>query len=114
MLSASWIIEAFAIYQTHETRQSLYLTKEKGGSASDMDEMTASKEPAAWLHFHGPPTWLQLESVVPIGEVEKVTSLSRDAILKHYKHLCVKLSTARWGMKLRNALAIADGTARQQ
>jgi hypothetical protein len=78
-----------------------------------MDEMTP-KELPAWLQFEGPPSWLQLESVIPIGEVAKITSLSRDAILEHYKHLCVKLSTARWGMKLRNALAIADGTARQQ
>jgi hypothetical protein len=68
-----------------------------------MDDLTTKK-----------PSWLELESVLPISEVEKITSLSRDAILKHYKPLCVKLSTARWGMKLRNALAIADGTARQQ
>jgi hypothetical protein len=74
-----------------------------------MDEMTPKELP-----FQGPPTWIQLESVLPIGEVEKITSLSRDAILEHYRHLCVQLSPARWGMKLKNALAIADGTARQQ
>ena len=68
-----------------------------------MDEITTAE-----------PTWLQLESVIPFSEVEKITSLSRDAILKHYSHLCIRLTPARWGMKLKNALSIANGSARQQ
>jgi hypothetical protein len=58
-----------------------------------------------------PPSWLELESVRPLGEAEKITSLDRDTLLTTYRHLCVKVSPRRWGMKLKNCLAIADGTA---
>ena len=58
-----------------------------------------------------PPTWIELESVKPLGEVETITSLDRDSIVRHYRHLLVRLSPMRWGMKLRHALAIADGSA---
>ena len=58
-----------------------------------------------------PPTWLELESVKPLAEVEEITSLDRDSIIRHYRHLLVRLSPMRWRMKLRYALAIANGTA---
>lgn len=58
-----------------------------------------------------PPTWLELESVKPLAEAEEITSLDRDFIIRHYRHLLVRLSPARWGMKLRHILAIADGSA---
>jgi hypothetical protein len=58
-----------------------------------------------------PPSWLELESVRPLSEAEAITSLDRDTLLSTYRHLCVKVSPRRWGMKLRNCLAIADGTA---
>jgi hypothetical protein len=58
-----------------------------------------------------PPAWVELESAKPLAEVEAITSLSRDAIVQHYRHLLVRLTPARWGMKLRHALAIANGTA---
>jgi hypothetical protein len=58
-----------------------------------------------------PPTWLELESVRPLSEAEQITSLDRDTLLTTYRHLCVKVSPRRWGMKLKNCLAIADGTA---
>jgi len=46
--------------------------------------------------------------------VEKITSLSGDNIRRNYPHLVVKLSPRRDGMKLKNALAIADGTAKRR
>jgi hypothetical protein len=58
-----------------------------------------------------PPTWLELESVRPLSEAEAITSLDRDTLLSTYRHLCVKVSPRRWGIKLKNCLAIADGTA---
>jgi hypothetical protein len=58
-----------------------------------------------------PPSWLELESVRPLSEAEAITSLDRDTLLSTYRHLCVRVSPRRWGMKLRNCLAIADGTA---
>jgi hypothetical protein len=58
-----------------------------------------------------PPSWLELESVRPLSEAEAITSLDRDTLLSTYRHLCVKVSPRRWGIKLRHCLAIADGTA---
>jgi len=59
------------------------------------------------------PTWLEQESIIRMAVAEKVTSLSADNIRRNYRHLVVKLSPRRDGMKLRDALAIANGTARR-
>lgn len=56
-----------------------------------------------------PPTWLELESVKPLDEVEEITSLSEDTIRRRYADWIVSLSPRRVGMKLRHALAIAAG-----
>jgi hypothetical protein len=59
-----------------------------------------------------PPTWLELESIRPLKpDVEEITSLPPDTIKRNYPKLVVQLSARRVGMKLRHALAIADGTA---
>ena len=63
-------------------------------------------------HSSEPPTWLELESVRPLDEAEAITSLDRDTLLTTYRHLCVRVSPKRWGMKLKHCLSIADGTAR--
>jgi hypothetical protein len=57
------------------------------------------------------PTWLELESVLPMPKAESVTSLSEDTLERRYPHLIVKLSPRRKGMKLKHALAIANGDA---
>ena len=54
-------------------------------------------------------SWLELESVKPLPEVEKITSLSTDTLKRHHPDKIVKLSPRREGMKLRHALAIANG-----
>jgi hypothetical protein len=55
------------------------------------------------------PTWLELERVLELPEVEEITSLSVDSIKRHHRDKLVNLSPRRLGMKLRNALAIANG-----
>jgi len=45
--------------------------------------------------------------------VEEITSLSGDNLRRNYSEYVVKLSPRRDGMKLKHALAIANGTARQ-
>jgi predicted DNA-binding transcriptional regulator AlpA len=55
------------------------------------------------------PTWLELERVLELPEVEELTSLSADSIKRHHRDKLVNLSPRRLGMKLRNALAIANG-----
>ena len=60
-------------------------------------------------HTNRPPTWLELNSVVPLSKVEKITSLDRDTIKRRYGDRVVQLSDKRQGMKLKHALAIAEG-----
>jgi hypothetical protein len=55
------------------------------------------------------PTWLELERVLELPQVEEITSLSVDSIKRHHRDKLVNLSPRRLGMKLRNALAIANG-----
>jgi hypothetical protein len=57
------------------------------------------------------PSWLELEAVWPLSGAERMTSLDRDTLLGIYGHLCVRVSPKRWGMKLKNILSIADGSA---
>jgi hypothetical protein len=60
-----------------------------------------------------PPTWLELEAVRQLKpDVEEITGLSSDTIKRRYPGLIIRLSARRIGMKLKNALAIADGTAK--
>jgi hypothetical protein len=55
------------------------------------------------------PTWLELERILELSEVEEITSLSIDSIKRHHRDKLVNLSPRRLGMKLRNALAISNG-----
>jgi hypothetical protein len=55
------------------------------------------------------PRWLELERVLPMSEVEEITSLSVDSLNRHHKEKIVELSPRRRGMKLKDALAIARG-----
>jgi hypothetical protein len=55
------------------------------------------------------PTWLERESVVPLAKVEEITSLNRDTLKRRYPDRIVRLSDKRQGMKLKHALAIAEG-----
>jgi hypothetical protein len=57
------------------------------------------------------PTWLQLESIIPLAKVREITSLSDEAIARNHGHRMVQLSARRRGMKLKDALAIANGEA---
>jgi len=60
-----------------------------------------------------PPSWIELQSVIPMSKVEEITSLSGDNIRRTYRHYVIKLSARRDGMQLKNVLAIANGTARR-
>jgi hypothetical protein len=61
-----------------------------------------------------PPTsWIDLESVRTLAEAVRMTSLSRTTLLYTYPDLCIRISQRRWGIKLKDILAIANGTAQQ-
>jgi hypothetical protein len=63
-----------------------------------------------------PPSWLELESIIPltaepgIMSVTAITSLSAETIRRRYSQFVRQLSPKRQGMKLRDALLIV-GTA---
>ena len=63
-----------------------------------------------------PPSWLELESVLPleaepgVTSVETVTTLSAETQRREYPEFIIQLSPRRQGMKLKHALQIA-GTA---
>jgi hypothetical protein len=63
-----------------------------------------------------PPSWLELESVLPleaeagVTSVETVTTLSAETQRREYPEFIIQLSPRRQGMKLKHALRIA-GTA---
>jgi hypothetical protein len=46
--------------------------------------------------------------------VERITSLSSDTLKRHFPELIVKLSPGRDGMKLRDAIAIANGAVERK
>lgn len=68
----------------------------------ELDDQELAKPPK-------PPTWIELESVKLMAEVETITTLSRETVKRRYGKYVVKLSARREGMKLRHALAITRG-----
>jgi hypothetical protein len=59
-------------------------------------------------HDHA-PTWLELESVKPLNEAEKITTLSTETLERRYPKYVVKLSPRRKGIKLKHILQITTG-----
>ena len=62
------------------------------------------------------PNW-EMERVIPLATKNKtgptasaVTSLSADTLVRHYPQLIRRVSPGRIGMRMRDALGIADGT----
>ena len=59
------------------------------------------------------PSWLELESVIPLEaeadgiSVEKITTLSADTQQREYPEFILQLSKRRRGMNLKHALSIA-------
>jgi hypothetical protein len=60
-----------------------------------------------------PPSWskLELEAIKPLRQIEELTSLDRDTLVRVYPQYLVRLSPKRLGMKFRNVLKIINGDA---
>ena len=56
------------------------------------------------------PRWVELERIVPPDEAEQLTSLSHDTLRRRFPNLIVNLSPRRVGIRLRDVLAINNGT----
>jgi hypothetical protein len=52
------------------------------------------------------PTWIELESVIPLPEAARLKSVSVDTLKRRYAHLIIHLSPRRRGMKLKHALGL--------
>lgn len=61
----------------------------------------------------GSPSWLELESVKRLKVAAEILDTSPDTIARAYPDLIIQLSKRRRGMKLRDILSIANGTARR-
>lgn len=59
------------------------------------------------------PTWTkyELESVKSLPQIEELTSLDRDTLVRVYPEFLVRVSPKRLGMKFRNVLKIMNGEA---
>jgi hypothetical protein len=57
------------------------------------------------------PRWLELKRILPLDEVEKLTSLSNDSLERNYPDRIRQLSKRRKGMQLADVLEIVDGRA---
>jgi hypothetical protein len=55
------------------------------------------------------PEWLELERILPLSEVQELTSLSLDSLVRHHGERIITLSPRRRGMRLRDVLAIGNG-----
>jgi hypothetical protein len=51
---------------------------------------------------------LEGERVIPLPEVGRLNDLSVDTLKRHYSGLIVRVSTGRLGMRLKDALSIAQ------
>jgi hypothetical protein len=65
------------------------------------------------VQYDRPPSWTkyELESIKSLRQVEELTSLDRDTLVRVYPEYLIKLSPKRYGMKFRNVLKIMDGNA---
>jgi hypothetical protein len=60
-----------------------------------------------------PPSWTkyELESVKSLPQIEELTSLDRDTLVRVYPEYLIRVSPKRLGMKFRNVLKIMNGAA---
>jgi hypothetical protein len=52
---------------------------------------------------------IQLNKIVSLNEAVELSSLSRDVWLRRYKHLIIRLSDQRLGVRMGHALFITHG-----
>jgi hypothetical protein len=57
-----------------------------------------------------PPTWVELESNLPLPKAAKIAGPSPEGLKRHYPKYVKRIGERRDFMKLKHALGIADGT----
>jgi hypothetical protein len=63
------------------------------------------------VDLNHPPSWTkyELESVKSLPQIEELTSLDRDTLVRVYPEYLIRVSPKRLGMKFRNVLKIMNG-----
>jgi hypothetical protein len=63
-------------------------------------------------HNRGPPLkageWIELQRIVDLKEASRLSGLSIDSLKRHYRSKFVRLSERRFGMRVADALMLAD------
>jgi hypothetical protein len=52
--------------------------------------------------------WVELQRIVDMKEASRLSGLSHDSLQRHHKDKIVHMSERRVGMRLRDALLLAD------
>ena len=51
---------------------------------------------------------IEMERIAPLKEAARLKGISVDTLRRHYRHLFVKISPRRLGMRIRDALKTSD------
>jgi hypothetical protein len=54
-----------------------------------------------------PPNWVELQRIVDLKEVSRLSGLSVDSIKRHHSDKIIELSPRRRGMRLADALSLS-------
>jgi hypothetical protein len=52
--------------------------------------------------------WIELQRIAPLAEASRLSGLSIDSLKRHYRDKFIQLSERRFGMRVADALMLAD------
>jgi hypothetical protein len=52
--------------------------------------------------------WIELQRIAPLSEAARLSGLSIDSLKRHYRDKFIQLSERRFGMRVGDALMLAD------
>jgi hypothetical protein len=52
--------------------------------------------------------WIELQRIAPLSEAARLSGLSIDSLKRHYRGKFIQLSERRFGMRVADALMLAD------
>jgi hypothetical protein len=52
--------------------------------------------------------WMELQRIVSLPEASRLSGLSIDSLKRHYRNKFIQLSERRYGMRVADALMLAD------
>jgi hypothetical protein len=52
--------------------------------------------------------WIELQRIAPLSEAARLSGLSIDSLKRHHRTKFIQLSERRFGMRVRDALMLAD------